>query len=420
MFFDQAKIYVQGGKGGNGISAFRREKFVPYGGPAGGSGGRGGHVIFQVDPQYNTLVRFKRQIHFKARPGEHGRNKNQQGANGQDLIVPVPPGTVVRSAETNAVLADLVEPGQTFVVARGGNGGRGNAAFKTATRQSPRVAERGLPGEERWVVLELKLIADVGIVGVPNAGKSTLLASVTAARPKIANYPFTTLQPNLGVVVIDGRDFVLADIPGLVEGAHEGVGLGHQFLRHVERTRLLIHLLDGASADPLAEFEQINDELRLFNPALAQKPQILVLNKQDLPTAHNHWPAVQEKARAEEIPAMFISAATQTGVTDLMRLVADKLNTIPLAAPTATPETPTFTLPAEETTFTVEKRTDGFHVEGPGVFKIVAQTYWNVDEAVERAQLQLEQLGVLAALRRAGVQAGDTVYLADMELEWMW
>lgn len=420
MFFDQVKIYAKGGDGGNGASAFRREKFVPRGGPSGGSGGRGGHVILKVDPQLNTLIHFKKRSHFKAERGQHGSGKNQQGANGADRVVFVPPGTIVRHADTEAILADLVEPGQEFIVAHGGRGGRGNAAFKTSTRQAPRVAERGLPGQETWIFLELKLIADVGIVGVPNAGKSTLLAAVTAARPKIANYPFTTLQPNLGVVLIDDRDFVMADIPGLIEGAHTGVGLGHQFLRHIERTRLLIHLLDGASEDPLTEFDQINEELRLFNPNLAQKPQIVVLNKHDLPNAHVHWPAVQARAEELGLPAMFISAVTQTNVTDLLRLVVEKIETIPRSTFPVEAEMPVFTLTEDENSFTVEQRDDAFYVNGPAIDRLVAQTYWDIDEAVEQVQFKLESLGVLEALRQAGVQPGDTVFLGDLELEWMW
>lgn len=419
MFFDQVKIHVEAGRGGNGALAFRREKFVPYGGPSGGSGGRGGHVIFEVNAQYNTLIHFKKQVHFKAEHGDHGRGKNQNGANGPDLLIPVPPGTVVRHADTNAALADLVEPGQRFVIAKGGAGGRGNSAFKSSIRQAPQIAEHGLPGQACWVVLELKLIADVGIIGVPNAGKSTLLASVTAARPKIADYPFTTLQPNLGVVLVDNRDFVLADIPGLVEGAHEGIGLGHHFLRHVERTRLLIHLLDGASADPLGDFEQINEELRLFNPQLAQKSQMIVLNKQDLPSAHAHWPAVQALAEERGAPAMFISAATQTGVRDLMRRAMDMLALIPVTPPVEV-ETPVFSLETEDDGFTVTKRHNGFYVEGRAVTELVTKTQWGVPEAVDRVQLQLEDLGVLEALRNAGVEAGDTVFLAGLELEWMW
>ena len=420
MFFDQAKIYVKGGDGGNGASAFRKEKFVPFGGPAGGNGGRGGHVVLQVDPQLNTLVHFKKRSHFKAEQGKHGKGKNQHGANGADLYVPVPPGTIVRHADTETILADLVEPGQTFIVAQGGRGGRGNAAFKSPTRQAPRLAERGAPGQELWIILELKLIADVGIIGVPNAGKSTLLASVTAARPKIASYPFTTLQPNLGVVLIDHRDFVLADIPGLIEGAHAGVGLGYQFLRHVERTRLLIHLLDGAAEDPLHDFDQINEELRLFNPILAQKPQMVVLNKHDLPSAHEHWPKVQARAEALGLPAHFISAVTQKGVKELMGLVLAKLDTLPKSPPLIETEVPVFSLETEDEQFTVRQDDGIFYVSGPPIRRLVTQTYWELDEAVERAQQQLERLGVLEALRTAGVEPGDTVYLEDLELEWMW
>ena len=243
-FIDEVKIYVKAGDGGNGAVAFRREKYVPFGGPAGGNGGKGGDVILYADPGMNTLVAFRRKRHFKAGRGGHGGGQNRQGAAGKDCRIPVPVGTVVRDAETGQILADLVEPGQEVVVARGGRGGRGNAAFASPTNQAPRFAEKGAPGEERWLILELKLIADVGIIGVPNAGKSTLLSVISAARPKIADYPFTTLSPNLGVVTVNFHDFVVADIPGLIEGAHKGAGLGDRFLRHIERTRLLIHLLD--------------------------------------------------------------------------------------------------------------------------------------------------------------------------------
>jgi len=421
MFFDQVKIYVKGGDGGDGASAMRREKFVPYGGPAGGNGGRGGHVILKVDPQLNTLVHFKRRSHFKADRGKRGSGKNQHGAGGADYYISVPPGTLVRQAETDMLLTDLVEPEQEFIIAEGGRGGRGNAAFKSSTRQTPRMAERGIPGQELWVVLELKLIADVGIIGVPNAGKSTLLASVTAAKPKIANYPFTTLQPNLGVVLIDNRDFVLADIPGLIEGAHEGVGLGHQFLRHVERTRLLIHLLDGASADPLAEFAQINEELRLFNPTLAEKPQLVVLNKHDLPSAHDHWPQIQVHAEQLGLEALFISAVSQHGVQDLMRRVIDRLESLPKSLPLLETETPVYTLQQTEMeSFELVEENGAYYVTGPAIQRLVAQTYWDIDEAVEQVQFKLDGLGVLDALRQAGVEPGDTVFLEDLELEWMW
>ncbi len=421
MLFDQAKIYVKGGDGGQGSNAFRREKFVAHGGPAGGNGGRGGHVILKVDPQLNTLVHFKRKVHFKAERGLNGGNKNQQGANGSDLIVSVPPGTVVRQDETDDILADLVEPAQECIIATGGRGGRGNTVFKSSTNQAPHIFEKGLLGQERWLKLELKLIADVGIAGVPNAGKSTLLASVTAAKPKIADYPFTTLQPNLGVVLVGHRDFVMADIPGLIEGAAEGVGLGHQFLRHIERTRLLIHLLDGAADDPLSDFEKINEELHRYNPRLAEKPQIVVLNKHDLPMAHDAWPLVQMMAEEAGYEAYFVSAATQHGVNDLMDLVLRRLDTIPRMPLVEERDiVPVFTLDDDPEAFIVEKGPDGFYVQGSIITDLVAQTHWELSEAVQRAHLKLERLGVLDVLREAGVQVGDTVFLAEVELEWMW
>lgn len=418
MFFDEAKIMVKAGDGGSGVVAFRREKYVPRGGPSGGNGGPGGNVILEVDPQYNTLVHFKKRSHFKAGRGGHGGGKNMTGAAGEDLVIPVPPGTTVREAETGQFLADLIEPGDRLVVAEGGRGGRGNAAFKSSTNQAPRIAERGLPGEERWITLELKLIADVGIVGVPNAGKSTFLAAASAARPKIADYPFTTLQPNLGTVIIDDRDFVLADIPGLIEGAHEGAGLGHQFLRHVERTRLLVHLLNGASPDPVAEFHQINRELAHFSADLAAKPQILVLNKIDLPQTAQHWPTVQAQAKALDVPAFQISAVTGQGVQALLRAVAGRLAEIP--RPTLLPEAPpVFTLDETEP-FSIERLPDGWQVRGRAVEDLAHQTYWEYDDAVRRVHRILERMGVIEALREAGAQPGDTVFLGEVELEWAW
>jgi GTP-binding protein len=296
MFFDEAKIYVKGGDGGDGSVAFRREKYVPFGGPSGGHGGAGGSVYLVVDRNLNTLVHFKSRAHFKAERGGRGSGQKQQGKKGKDRLVPVPPGTTVHDAETGEFLADLVEEDQRVLVAQGGRGGRGNSAFATPTNQAPSMAEHGEPAPERWLRLELKLIADVGVIGMPNAGKSTLLSVVSAARPKIANYPFTTLQPNLGVVRLDEyRSFVMADVPGLIEGASEGAGLGHQFLRHVERTRLLIHLLDGAALDPLADYALINKELTRFSERLADKPQLVVLNKIDLPDAQAWWPLIEEE-----------------------------------------------------------------------------------------------------------------------------
>ncbi len=419
MFFDEAKIHVKAGAGGDGIVAFRREKYVPYGGPAGGSGGKGGDVILEVDPQLNTLIHFKQRSHFWAENGGRGGPKNMTGAAGQDELIPVPPGTVVRKAETGELLADLIEPGQRAIVAYGGKGGRGNAVFKSSTNQTPRLAERGLPGEEGWITLELKLIADVGIIGVPNAGKSTLLSVVSAARPKIADYPFTTLQPNLGVVVLDHRDFVLADIPGLIEGAHQGTGLGFQFLRHVERCRLLIHLLNGAAPNPLADFDQINAELRLFSQKLAGKPQVVVLNKIDLPETQAHWPAVQACARELGWPVFQISAATGQGVSNLMAKVLGQLDQLPREE-LFEQEVPVFTLDQHADYFKIEKIPEGWRVVGPRIKQLAVQTYWNNDEAVMRAYRILDKIGVHAALREAGVEPGDTVFLEDIELEWAW
>jgi GTP-binding protein len=419
LLFDEAKINIQAGEGGDGIVAFRREKYVPRGGPAGGHGGKGGDVILEVDPQQNTLIYFKGRSHFKAGRGGHGGAKNMTGASGEDVIIPVPPGTVVRDAETGRLIADLTDTDQRVVVAQGGQGGRGNTSFKSSTNQAPKIAERGLPGETLWLTLELKLIADVGLVGMPNAGKSTLLSVVSEARPKIADYPFTTLQPNLGVVVLDHRDLVMADIPGLIEGAHEGTGLGDQFLRHIERCRLLVHLLNGASPDPLAEFDQINLELAQFSQKLAEKPQLVVLNKIDLPEAEAHWPAIRARAKALDLPAFKISAVTQQGVRPLVGVLFEHLDRLP-PEPLHEPEVPVFTLDQDEAFFEIEEVGDGWLVTGPKIEKLAHQTYWGVDEAVMRAYLILEKMGVHEALRQAGVQPGDTVYLHHVELEWVW
>jgi GTP-binding protein len=421
MFFDEAKIYVKGGDGGDGIVAFRREKYVPRGGPSGGRGGKGGDIVVEVDPQLNTLINFKNRSHFRADRGEHGGPKSMTGREGSDLIVAVPPGTVVRHAETGALLADLTEPGQRAVVAKGGRGGRGTESFKSSTNQAPKISERGLPGEELWLKLELKLIAHVGIVGLPNAGKSTLLSVVSAARPKIADYPFTTLEPNLGVVVMGNRDLVMADIPGLIEGAHEGAGLGHQFLRHVERSRLLIHLLNGASADPVQDFEQINEELALFSERLAQKLQLVVLNKIDLPEAEQHWPAVRAKAQALGLPAYKISAVTGQGVQALIGKLFEHLDELP-KEPLYKEEIPVFTLEQDRNFFELERlpQNQGWRVTGPRIAELAAQTNWGVDQSVMRVHQILERMGVHAALREAGVEVGDTVFLDKVELEWAW
>lgn len=417
MFFDEAKIYVKAGDGGNGCVSFRREKYVPLGGPDGGDGGKGGDVYLVANPHLNTLVNFNRRTHFKAQRGGHGRGKGQKGQQGDDLFIEVPPGTVVRDADSGDFVAELMEEGQRALIAQGGRGGRGNAAFATSTNQAPRIAERGEPGQERWIYLELKLIADVGIVGVPNAGKSTLLSVVSAARPKIAAYPFTTLEPNLGVVALgDYTSFVVADIPGLIEGAHEGAGLGHEFLRHVERTRIIIHLLDGASTDPLADYESINQELALFDPELARKPQLVVLNKVDLPRAQALWPSVEEAMKARGQKAMSISAVTGQGVREMLRSVAGMLKGLPKEKPETT-EVKVFR-PAEEEAFTIIREGDAWRVRGAEVERAAAMTNWELDEAIQRFQRIAEGMGLKAALREAGVQPGDTVRIGEVELEW--
>ncbi|MCS7221033.1 MAG: GTPase ObgE [Anaerolineae bacterium] len=420
MFFDEARIYVKGGDGGNGCVSFRREKFVPFGGPNGGNGGNGGSVYLVADPSLNTLVHFRQQVHFRAERGAHGRGKEQHGRNGADLFVPVPLGTVVYDDATGELLADLVKPGQKVLVARGGRGGRGNAAFKSPTNQAPRIAERGEPGIERWLRLELKLIADVGIVGVPNAGKSTLLARVTAAKPKIADYPFTTLEPNLGVVQIGQRDFVLADIPGLIEGAHQGAGLGDRFLRHVERCRALIHLLNGLSPDPVGDWEAINQELELFNPKLADKPQLVAFNKMDLPEVRERWPAVRRAlmARGVEDP-LAISAATGDGVWALLQRTLTLLDRLS-AEPTVVPEGEerVFRPAPEEPAFVIEREKGAWRVRGQKIERVVAMTNWDYYEAALRFQRILEAMGITRALEEAGVQEGDTVIIGDTELVW--
>lgn len=419
MFFDQAKIYVKGGNGGNGVVAFRREKFVPRGGPAGGSGGRGGNVYLVVDEGLNTLSAFQKQVHYRAERGSHGGGANKTGANAPDLRIPVPPGTVVRDAETGEIVADLVRPGQEALIAAGGRGGRGNTAFKSARNNAPRIAERGEHGRERWLELELKLVADVGIIGVPNAGKSTLLSVVSGAKPKIADYPFTTVVPNLGVAEVNHRQMVLADIPGLMEGAHEGIGLGLDFLRHIERTRMLIHVIDGSSADPMGDFEAINQELALFNPGLVARPQIVAVNKMDLPDARAQWPDIERRIAARDLPVMAISAATRENVDQLLYRVQsmlDELGPLDVAEPDELPE---ITPAADEQSFTVSQLDDErWRVEGVAIERAAQMTNWDYHEAAMRFQRILRAMQIDEALREAGVAEGDTVHIGDVELVW--
>ena len=421
MFSDQAKIYLKAGDGGNGVVAFRREKFVPLGGPSGGNGGRGGHIYLTVDPRLNTLAAFQRQIHFRAERGGHGGGANKTGANGTDLHVMVPPGTVVYDAETNELLADLTHPDQEMLFLQGGRGGRGNNAFKSAQNKAPRIAEKGEPGLERWVSLELKLVADVGIIGAPNAGKSTLLSVVSAAKPKIADYPFTTLVPNLGVVELDHRQMVLADIPGLMEGAHEGIGLGLEFLRHVERTRVLIHLLNGDSPDPLGDYEAINLEITLFNPALVDRPQLVVFNKMDLPHARERWPEIEAAISEQGRPVMAISAVTQENVVPMLYKIQAMLDASPSVLTTDEPveALPEIGVEDDERIFQIARGDEGeWDVTGVAIERTARMTNWNYYEAAMRFQRILRVMGISDALRDAGIEEGDTVRIADIELTW--
>lgn len=420
MLVDEAKIYVQSGDGGDGVVAFRREKYVPRGGPSGGDGGKGGDVILKANPNMNSLYAFHKNSHYRARHGVRGGTSNKTGANAPDLIIEVPTGTVVRDSASGVILADLVQPDDTVVVLRGGRGGKGNSRFTSSSNQAPRVAEKGAPGESTWLRLELKLIADVGIVGVPNAGKSTLLSVVSNAKPKIAAYPFTTLEPNLGVVVYDHQDLVFADIPGLIEGAHQGVGLGHMFLRHVQRTRLLVHLIDGAGSDPLADYNQINAELALYDADLGTKPQIVVFNKMDLPEAQEAWPEFQKELQSRGVEPMAISAATGKDITTLIQCVFQEMAALPALEPTLPVVDEThYGLESQEPVFELRRDPDGsFVVTGKRIERAAAMTYWDYEEAVLRFQKILEILGVSKALRDAGVEPGDTVFIGEYELEW--
>ncbi len=419
MFLDEVEIVVRSGKGGDGIVHFHREKYVPRGGPDGGDGGKGGDVILEVDEHLNTLWPFRHQKRFTAEDGRPGGSNNKFGHAGEDLILKVPPGTMVYDAESGALLGDLTERGQRLVVCRGGRGGRGNARFATPTNQAPRTAEKGEPGEEKRLRLELKLLADIGIIGVPNAGKSTLLAALTNARPKIAPYPFTTLEPNLGVAALDDyASVVLADIPGLIEGAHLGLGLGYEFLRHIQRTRVLIHLLDGFSADPLADYSQINSEMAYFDPQLTQKPQVVALNKIDQPEVQERYPALRAQFAEKGIELHAVSALARQGTRPLLLQAVRLLQEAP--PPSSAPVLPVYRPKAEGREFTITPLGPGeWRLSGEAIERAAAMTYWEHDGSVRRFQKIMEHLGVDEALRQAGVQEGDTVYIGDFELEWV-
>lgn len=418
MFYDLAKIYVKSGDGGDGMISFRREKHVPRGGPDGGDGGNGGNIIFSVNENISSLVHFHRNTQFRAGNGQHGGRKRMTGANGETLRLEVPPGTIVRDSESGELMADLTSPDQEVVLLRGGKGGRGNTRFASSTNQAPRLAERGEPGQEMWLDLELKLIADVGIIGVPNAGKSTLLSAVSAARPKIADYPFTTLQPNLGVAQLDDFEtLVLADIPGLIEGASTGAGLGHEFLRHIERTRVLIHLLDGNAVDPLEDWAMINQELALYDARLEKKPQAIVLNKIDLPDAQVWESFVAERMNEEGLPFCSVSAVTGEGVRPMLYRVKQMLEELPETQPEI--EAPVVIRPEpSEEAFTIQKEVDGWRVRGKSIERLAAMTYWEFEATTRRFQQILDKMGISEALVEAGVADGDTVFIGDEVLEW--
>lgn len=422
---DQAEIQIKAGDGGDGLATFRREKYVPRGGPDGGDGGRGGNVYFEVDPQLNTLLAFKYEREFKAERGGSGGSARKHGRNGADQIIRVPPGTLIRTMIDDQVYEiDLLAPGQRLLAAAGGKGGLGNVHFATSTHQAPRIAELGQPGEERMIQLELKLIADVGLVGYPNAGKSTLLAQISAARPKIANYPFTTLAPNLGVVEVGEQTFVVADIPGLIEGAHAGVGLGHDFLRHVERTRVLIHLVDAAGIDgrdPVDDYHQINEELRQYQPELAERPQLIAFNKQDLLEAQENLARLKKAIHVPKGDVFAISAATGDGVQALLRRVAEVLREIPPAITALPPSNEVLKWPVPEPNpdaFTVTPEGEGFRVRGQRIEKLVSMLNFAQDESLDRLQRVLDKTGIADALRAAGIKEGDPVYIEKAQLEW--
>ena len=422
MFTDYTKIIIKSGDGGNGAATFRREKYVAAGGPDGGDGGNGGNVYFQVDKDKNTLIDFRYNRKFKAKNGENGSGSHCNGKYGEDLYIKVPIGTVVKDVETGKVVADLSKPGQTELILKGGRGGRGNSHFATATRQAPRFSENGEKGEEKEVILELKLLADVGLLGFPNVGKSTFLSIVTDAKPKIANYHFTTLVPNLGVVKTkNGSGFVIADIPGIIEGASEGVGLGIQFLRHVERTRLLLHFLDVSGSEgrsPVEDFYAINKELKKYSEKLATRKQIIVANKIDVIQDESLLKQVEELAKKEGLELYKISAATKEGVQELIDHVSDVLKDLPKEELVEVEEKVVYTLEDKKDEWEIKKEDGVFIVTGRAIQRLMGRVNIEDNESLYYLQKSLKNMGIDAKLKEMGVCEGDTVILDDWELEW--
>ncbi len=424
MFIDVAEVYLKAGDGGDGIVSFHREKYVANGGPDGGDGGDGGHIIFKVDMGLRTLVDFRYKRKYIAPSGEKGGNRNCSGKYGENLVVKVPLGTIVKDKETGVILADLSKEGQEEIIVRGGKGGWGNQHFATPTRQIPNFARNGTPGEERTVILELKMIADVGLLGFPNVGKSTLLSVVSAAKPKIANYHFTTITPNLGVVSVGpGESFVMADIPGLIEGAHEGVGLGHNFLRHVERTKLLLHVVDIAETDgrdAIEDFDVINRELELYNPELAKRPQIVVANKIDALSDPERLDRFKKEMTSRGLKVFEISAAANQGVKELIRYTYETLKELPeviLFDPAhreviAQSET-------DEPDFIVRRENEVYVVEGPAINRLLGKVNFDDRESLQYFQRAIKNMGVIDALVAKGVEDGDTVRVGDVEFDYV-
>jgi GTPase len=423
MFIDKAKIFIKSGDGGDGRVAFRREKYAPNGGPNGGDGGDGGDVVFVVDENMRTLMDFRYRRKHVAEDGEMGGNVNCSGRSAEDLLIKVPAGTLLRDVETGSLLGDLKNPGDRVVVARGGNGGKGNQHFATATRQAPHFAMPGGKGMERWIEMELKLLADVGLVGFPNVGKSTFLSIVTSATPKIANYHFTTLVPNLGVVEMEGgRSFVIADIPGLIEGASSGVGLGHDFLRHVERTKVLIHLLDTSGLegrDPLEDFYKINDELKIYSEKLVNKPQVVACNKMDIPESQENYEKVAEELGNKGYEVFAISAATREGIAPLLDRVYNLLEKVKdVEEPVEEILDLVYHNNTSDKPFTVRKENGVYVVEGRLVEQLLASVNMEDNDSIKYFQKVLRKRGIVDELRQAGVKDGDTVKMQDLEFEY--
>ena len=421
MFTDYVKIIVKSGDGGDGAISFRREKYVAAGGPDGGDGGKGGDVYFTVDPDANTLIDFRFKKKFKAESGKSGEGNHRYGKSGDDLYIKVPLGTVIKDAESGKVLADLCEKGQTEKVFPGGRGGKGNSHFATSTRQAPHFSQGGEKGIEKEIILELKLLADVGLIGFPNVGKSTFLSVVTSATPKIADYHFTTLEPNLGVVKSEyGDSFVIADIPGIIEGASDGTGLGLQFLRHIERTRLLLHVIDASGVEgrnPVEDFNTINNELKNYSEKLSKRTQIIVANKVDLMQDETAYNELEKLAKEKGLAIFKISGVTGQGVKELLDYVSKTLKTLPKEELVEIEDRKVYEL-EDKDEFTITREDGMFVVDGPGVQRIMRRVNLEDNESMYYFQKCLEQLGVNQKLKEAGVQEGDTVKVVDWELEW--